>query len=393
MAPNSVVPFPFVPPAFNFLLELQPEPSWGPERVLVDRAELAAKRLQNLAETSPFDFFGDTNTPLPGPWCEPIRFRYFAHTPNCPNKISPSDLLDSYERPLNVRACPHCHGRLGRGESAPNTWCTPLHWDVATQEVFAARPIPKPTCPAYTRHYFESANNSPLSRFVVKSTVTQDPAYPERKDAGPFAAGDWEDWVAPELKSWNTNQESHPLDQNYFRPERMQGAVRNNFCIFRVIPDESNTPQISHSYPSVIDDKGKKLTKPILCLRMDVDPGDRALEEGLDESDESDMKRHYRLAPWKPMHFVFENDDDVFRVWWLSIGKARVTTDTTRLREEYALDRKTQFEHAVLLREASPQSRVLCAGDMCWFTTPLPSPTKEEKADWDKVLRIAACLN
>jgi hypothetical protein len=45
----------------------------------------------------------------------------------------------------------------------------------------------------------------------------------------------------------------------------------------------------------------------------------------------------------------------VFRVWWLSIGKAKVTTDTARLREEYALDRKTQFERAVLIREASPQ--------------------------------------
>ena len=44
MAPNSVVPFhpSVVSPAFNFLLEPQPEPSWGPERVLVDRAEQIA---------------------------------------------------------------------------------------------------------------------------------------------------------------------------------------------------------------------------------------------------------------------------------------------------------------------------------------------------------------
>jgi hypothetical protein len=199
--------------------------------------------------------------------------------------------------------------------------------------------------------------------------------------------GDWEDWVVPELKSWSTTQKSHPLDQNYFETARMQGAVRNDFCIFRVLPDESNTPQISHSYTPKIDDTGKKLTKPIVCLRMDVDPGDRALEEELDESDESDTKRHYRLDPWKPMHFVFENDGDVFRVWWLSIGKAKVTTDTAQLREEYELESKTQFERAVLLREASPQGRVLRTGDLCWFITTTTQPTKEEKAEWNRTLK------
>jgi hypothetical protein len=80
--------------------------------------------------------------------------------------------------------------------------------------------------------------------------------------------GDWEDWVVPELKSWSTTQKSHPLDQNYFETARMQGAVRNDFCIFRVLPDESNTPQISHSYTPKIDDTGKKLTKPKANLRI-----------------------------------------------------------------------------------------------------------------------------
>ena len=318
--------------------------------------------------TPTFEFFSDLNTPLPGPFREPIKFRYFEHTPNCPNKISPNDLLDSYDRPRNVRACPHCHGRLRRGESAPNNWHTPLHWDISTQEVFGGRPIPpKSIHPAYR----------PL-KWVTRPVI---------EDGVRKVEGDWEDWVVPELKSWSTSKKSHLLDQNYFEPARMQGAVRNKFCIFRVLPDEANTPQISHSYTPEIDDQGKKVTKPIVCLRMDVDPGDRALEEGLDESGESDTKRHYRLDPWKPMHFVFENDGEVFRVWWLSNGKAKVTTDTTRLREEYALSRKTQFENAVLIREVSPQGRVSCTGDLRWFTTALPSPTKEEKAEWGKILK------
>jgi hypothetical protein len=32
---------------------------------------------------SPFKFFGDQNAPLPGPFREPIKFRYFEHTPDC----------------------------------------------------------------------------------------------------------------------------------------------------------------------------------------------------------------------------------------------------------------------------------------------------------------------
>ena len=83
-----------VPPSFNFLVEPQPEPSWGPERVLFDRAELAARRLQTLAEIPLLDYFlGYPNTPLPGPRREPVKFRYFAHTPDCPNKISPNDAI------------------------------------------------------------------------------------------------------------------------------------------------------------------------------------------------------------------------------------------------------------------------------------------------------------
>jgi hypothetical protein len=411
VSPNSLVPFhPSVLPAFNFLFEAQPEPSWGPERVLVYRTKQTAdlswcqlcgrnclapmhrqhgfawrdseisawttafgtesaktyreEEWQGLepdssvpthytplpprvdseprwrTSTPTFEFFIDLNTPLPSPFREPIKFCYFDHTPDCQNKISPNDLLDSYDRPLNVRACPHCHGRLRRGESAPNNWCTPMHWDVATQEVFGGRPIPRP------------------SRLVIEDGVRK-------------VEGDWDGWVAPELKSWSTSQKSHFLDQNYFEPARMQGgAVRNNKSIFRVLPDESNTPQISRSYTSEIDE-GEKLTKPIVCLRMDVDPGDRALEEGLDESDESDTKRHYRIDPWKPMHFVFENDGEVFRVWWLSIGKAKVTTDTARRREEYKSGSKTMDARLVLLRDAVLSQESL----------------RELQAEWNKILK------
>jgi hypothetical protein len=425
---------PSVHPAFHFLLESQPQPAWGPERVLIDRADLAAPRLQTLAEIpspddsqleflrrtskaeqrfwerhstswfkpaprctpppfveppwwtpkSPFEFFSDTNTPLPGPfrepvqfrytpppgpWREPIKFRYFEHTPGCPNKLSPNDLVDSYDRPRNVRACPHCHGLLHRGESAPNTWHTPLHWDIATQEVFGGRPIPR------------------SSRLVIEDGVRK-------------VEGDWEDWVVPELKSWSTSQKKpQPLDQNYFEPARMQGAVRNKFCIFRVLPDESNTPQISHSYSSEIDDKDREITKPIVCLRMDVDPGDRALEEGLDES-ESDTKRHYRLAPWKLMPFVFENGGSVFRVWWLSVGPGKnvASTDTVQPREEYELDSKTIDDKLKLLGNAlelfratlsKKQKAISIKKENLWCVTAnnLPRPTKEMQEEWEKILR------
>jgi hypothetical protein len=46
--PSNLACVPSVPAAFNFLLEPQPESLWGPERALVDHAELAAKRLQSL---------------------------------------------------------------------------------------------------------------------------------------------------------------------------------------------------------------------------------------------------------------------------------------------------------------------------------------------------------
>jgi hypothetical protein len=165
VAPNSVVPFhPSVPSKFNFLLDTASQPLWGPERLLVDRAEHAANNLwfqfgltqlqflkkESKAERkfwerycpqksvprrtappprvdseapwptpkSPFKFFGDIGTSLPGPWREPIKFSYFSYKPNCPNPISPNDLLDESDRPLNKHACPHSHGLLRRGESA-----------------------------------------------------------------------------------------------------------------------------------------------------------------------------------------------------------------------------------------------------------------------------------
>jgi hypothetical protein len=215
--PSNLACVPSVPSKFNFLFDLKTQPLLGAERVFVDNAEHAAKRLKNLAEIPSLDYFlGDPNTPFPGPWREPSKFRYFAHTPNCSNKISPNDLLDSYDRPLNVRACPHCHGRLRRGESEPNNWCTPLHWDSETQEVFAARKIPRSSRPAY-RDTLKW-----MTRPVIEDGVRK-------------VEGDWEGWVAPELKSWSTSQESHALDQNYFEPARMQGAVRNNKSIFRVL--------------------------------------------------------------------------------------------------------------------------------------------------------------
>lgn len=301
-------------------------------------SSVLSKYFNFLFVPQPDYFLSEPNTPLPGPYLEPIRFSYFAHTPNCPNKISPNDLVDKYDRPLKVRACPHCHGRFRKGESEPNTWHTPLHWDVATQEVFGGHPIPKPTRPAY--------------RETLK-----------------WVKGDWADpWVVPELKSWSTRKEVHPLDQNYFEPARMQGAVRNDFCISRVLPDEANTPSIARSY---IDDKDKKYTKPIRVCVMDVDPGDRALEEGLDESDERDTKRHYRLDPWKLMPMVFKNGGDVFRVWWLSLGKAKVTTDTARIREQYESDNRPLAASLVLLPDAvlSPEDR------------------RDLQAEWNRILK------
>jgi hypothetical protein len=51
VAPNSAgLLHPSVPSDFDFLLDPVPQPSWGPERLLVDRAELATKRLWILAE-------------------------------------------------------------------------------------------------------------------------------------------------------------------------------------------------------------------------------------------------------------------------------------------------------------------------------------------------------
>jgi len=51
VASNSVFPFhPSVPSHFDFLLDTVPQPLWGPERVLVDRAEHVAQRVQTLAD-------------------------------------------------------------------------------------------------------------------------------------------------------------------------------------------------------------------------------------------------------------------------------------------------------------------------------------------------------
>jgi hypothetical protein len=306
-------------------------------------------------------FLGDPNTPLPGPYREPIRFRYFAHTPDCPNKISPNDLVDSYDRPLNVRACPHCHGRLRKGESAPNTWHTPLHWDVATQEVFGPPITKQPTePPSFTKHYFEAPGKLPVANFVRKTTVEQDPLYPERKDKGPYVVGDYEEWVVPELKLWSTDQESHPLDQNYFEPARMQGAVRNNFCIFRVLdveanitfisPSDSNNDEIAESYITEKDENGRRLTKPLRVLKIEPENvfALREEEEGFaadyhalfNDEDRNETVSHHRIEPWKLMPYVFENGGSVSRVWWCSIGKTKVTTDTARLREEYESDNR-----------------------------------------------------
>jgi hypothetical protein len=119
--------------------------------------------------------------------------------------------------------------------------------------------------------------------------------------------GWWEERVVPGLKLWSTSQESHAIDQNYFEPARMQGAVRNNQSIFRVLSDTSNNDQISHSYTSRVDEKGNRLTKPLLCFVIDPDS-----EEPTTESeDTSESVPHYRLAPWKLMPFLFENDGSV----------------------------------------------------------------------------------
>ena len=347
---------------------------------------------------SPFEFFSDTNpfresirfryTPLPGPWREPVKLRYFEHTPDCPNKISPNDLVDSYDRPRNVRACPHCRAPLRRGKSVPNNWCTPLHWDVATQEVFGERPIPKPSAHPgpYKKYYFESPGKLPIANFVRKGTVQRDPDYPERKDAGPCAVGDYDDWVPLELKYWIADQKKHPLDQNYFLPDRMQGAVRNDFCISRVPADEatvtfkspsqSNDDEISETYIlEKRDAEGNRLTKPLRCVKIEPQNAFGIHEEeeahaatfhALFNDDESEPASapdfepaNYRHDPWKLLPLVFENGGSVSRVWWLSVGPGKnvATTDTARLREEYESDLKIQAERLLLLRDAAPKKQ------------------------------------
>jgi hypothetical protein len=153
--------------------------------------------------TSTFEFFSDLNTPLPGPWSEPIQFRYFRHTADCPNPISPDDLRDKYDRPQRVRACPHCRGLLRKSESPKPEWTTPIHWDPRTQEVFAARPIPK-------------ARLYPARRRMTWIT------HPIVEDGVRKVAGHWEEWLDPTLKAWTRDQKTYGVDQNYFRTQRLQ---------------------------------------------------------------------------------------------------------------------------------------------------------------------------
>ena len=87
MAPNSVVPFcPSVPPAFNFLLEPQPEPSWGPERVLVDRAERAANTsLRCLLGMTQLEFLRETSKAEKRFWQRhSVSFAQKKPDPRCP---------------------------------------------------------------------------------------------------------------------------------------------------------------------------------------------------------------------------------------------------------------------------------------------------------------------
>ena len=79
--------------------------------------------------------------------------------------------------------------------------------------------------------------------------------------------------------------------------------------------------------------------------------------------------------------------------------QAKVTTDTARLREEYEVDLKTQAERLLLLRDAVPlkhagflkvrRRKWTNTDGLLWSVTAnsLPSPTKEEKAEWNKILK------
>jgi hypothetical protein len=284
-----------------------------------------------------------------------------------------------------------------------------MHWDMATQEVFGGRPIPKPA--PDDKDYFGPPGKPPLTNFVRKSTVEQAPKYPERKDSGPYVVGDWEDWVEPELKSWSADKEVHPLDQNYFLAERMQGAVRNNNKIFRVLSGDNRDEngeidlidQISYSYIATKDEKGNRLAKPLMCLNIrkaqPPDTQEPATKSHDSHAPSRQWRQYWRPTPWKLIPFVLKNSDGEFRVWWRSIGKAKATTDTARLREEYALSQKTQFEHAVLIREVSPLvhtgflkgRRRTCTNTygLLWFinASDLPFPTKEEKAERNRILK------
>jgi hypothetical protein len=205
--------------------------------------------------------------------------------------------------------------------------------------------------------------------------------HPVVEDGVRKVEGDWEEWVVPELKSWIASQESHPLDQNYFNPARMQGAVRNNFCIFRVLPDEANTTQVAKSFIVEEDENGKH-QKPLRVLKIEPEDVFAIREEEahaatypalFNDEDQNETVPQYRIEPWKLMPLVFENNGDVIRIWWLSIGKAKVTTDTARLREEYESGSKTMEWDArlVQLRDAVLSQESL----------------RELQAEWEKILK------
>lgn len=389
--------------------------------------------------TSTFEFFGDLNTPLPGPWQEPIEFRYFNHAADCPNPISPNDLMDEHGRPLKVRGCKHCAGKLRVGQSAANTWTTPMHWDLDTQEVFAASPTPKPWRykPAswIARREVDDIclvewqadareNGMRFCQPKAQPTTSSYPAthalswvtQPVIEDGKNKVEGHWEEWVVREMRPWTRSQKKHDVDQNYFASARMQGATRNSFCIFNILTGDDSEILFSGALfgndDKTPDERDRSSDRYLVVAKRVPEEIEPARESDI-ANDDNKRGRSWRLSPWYPTHFVYENEAGVFRVWssiWKAPGKTVHTTDTVRLREEYESDLKTHVERLELLRDAVPQRRtgfsrftpcflmsektgtnrtLTNTGGILWFVTEnhMPTPTKGETAEWEHSLK------
>jgi hypothetical protein len=84
-------------------------------------------------------------------------------------------------------------------------WTYPMHWDPATGELFGARPLPRPSYPAFRP-----------SKFIITG------AKPEEVAGESEAVGKWfeEEYVPKSLRVWAESQEHHTNDQNILEARR-----------------------------------------------------------------------------------------------------------------------------------------------------------------------------